>query len=478
MNRLRNNWRLALTLTSAGAAIGALAICGGPARVAGVPVHFASHQLCSATFVAGLDPDEFYNEAIKPKLGPIGPLLRYEVDRQQREVRTSFAGLVRSRAVHDGPFGCRVLHPGREARFSESEASDREPLAVQPSAIAGWGPVAPVNDKLSAALDHAFAESESGPPRFTKAVVVLHRGHVVGERYVPGVTPGTPLIGWSMTKSVTNALLGILVRNGKLDMKEPAPIAEWSAELRDPRRPITADQLLRMVSGIGCGQSLKTGFTTLFDADTQMEYDMADQSAFAANASLRANPGREWRYTNCNFILLSRMIRDAAGGDAKSSRKFIERELFAPLGFEHAVLEYDSAGVPLGTIHLWASARDWARFGLLYLHDGVAERGQRILPEGWVDYSARLTPQSADEYGYGAGFWTQRGNSAAARARIAAGFPADSFMALGSQGQYTIIIPSEDLVIVKIGWAYTPHDDHVAVERLVRETIAALHSEE
>ncbi|MGC2834200.1 MAG: serine hydrolase [Methylocella sp.] len=467
-----------MTLTSAGAAIGALAICGGPARVAGVPVHFASHQLCSATFVAGLDPDEFYNEAIKPKLGPIGALLRYEVDRQQREVRTSLAGLVHSRAVHDGPFGCRVLHPGREARFFQGEAGDREPLVVSPSSIAGFGTVTPVNDKLSQALDHAFAESESGPRRFTKAVVVLHRGRVVGERYAPGVTPATPLIGWSMTKSVTNALLGILVRNGKLDMQEPAPIAEWSAKPGDPRRSITPDQLLRMVSGLGCGQSLKTGFTTIFDADTQMEYDMADQSAFAANASLRANPGSEWRYTNCNFILLSRIIRDAVGGDAKSSRKFIERELFAPLGFEQATLEYDSAGVPLGTIHLWASARDWARFGLLYLRDGVAERGQRILPEGWVDYSARLTPQSANEYGYGAGFWTQRGNSAAARVRIAAGFPDDSFMAKGSQGQYAIVVPSHDLVIVKLGWAYTPHDDHVAVERLVRETMAALQSEE
>jgi CubicO group peptidase (beta-lactamase class C family) len=279
-----------------------------------------------------------------------------------------------------------------------------------------------------------------------------------------------------MTKSVTNALLGILVRNGKLDMHKPAPIAEWSAP-GDPRQSITGDQLLRMVSGIGCGQSLQTGFTSLFDADTQMEFDMADQSAFAAHASLRAKPGTEWRYTNCNFVLLSRMIRDAVGGDANSLRRFIERGLFAPLGIEHATLEYDSAGVPLGTIHLWASARDWARFGALYLRDGVTESGQRILPAGWVDYSTRATPQSADEYGYGAGFWTQRGNSAAARERIAAGMPADSFMAVGSQGQYTIIIPSHDLVIVKLGWAYTPHDDHVAVERLVRETITALQVE-
>jgi CubicO group peptidase (beta-lactamase class C family) len=476
---LRKNWKLASTLAWLGSAAAALVGREALARVAGVPVHFASHQLCSATFVGGLEPTQFYDEAVKPKLGPAGHLLRYEIDRQRQEVRTSLAGLVQSRAIHDGPFGCRVVHQGREVRFFQGESDDDKPSAAPLSPLAGPGVVAPVNAKLSEAFDHAFAEDASGPRRFTKAIVVLHYGLIVGERYADGVTPATPLIGWSMTKSVTNALLAILVRNGKLDMYEPAPIAEWSTP-GDPRRSITPDQLLRMVSGIGCGQSLHTaGFKTLFDADTHMEYDMADQSAFAANASQRANPGSEWRYTNCNFALLSRIIRNLAGGDANATRQFISHELFEPLGFEHATLEYDSAGVPLGTIHLWASARDWARFGLLYLRDGVTEGGRRILPEGWVDYSAKLTPQSVGEHDfeYGAGFWTVRGNSAAARERIAAGMPADSFMANGAQGQYAIVIPSKDLVIVRIGWAYTPDDDRVAVERLIRETILALQSE-
>jgi CubicO group peptidase (beta-lactamase class C family) len=476
MVRLRRNRKFASILAYPGSASAAPVGRNALARVAGVPVHFASHQLCSATFVAGLDSKQFYNEAIKPKLGPIGSLLRYDIDRRRKEVRTSLAGLVHSRAVYDGPFGCRVLHPGREVRFFQHGAEDHQPPVSPPPPLAGPGIVPPANAELSETLDHAFAEAASGPRRFTKAVVVLHRGRVVAERYAPGVTPATPLIGWSMTKSVTNALLGILVGNGKLDMYEPAPIDEWSTP-GDPRRAITSDQLLRMVSGIGCGQSLHTaGFKTLFDADTHMEYDMADQSAFAANASLRAKPGVEWRYTNCNFVLLSRIIRNLAGGDAIATQKFIARELFEPLGFEHATFEYDSAGVPLGTIHLWASGRDWARFGLLYLRDGVTESGRRILPEGWVDYSAKLTPQSAGEhhFEYGAGFWTLRGNSAATRARIAAGMPPDGFMAQGAQGQYTIVIPSQDLVIVKIGWAYTPDDDRVAVERLVKETIVAL----
>ena len=478
MISLRKNWKLASTLTCLGSTAAALVGRDALARVAGVPVHFASHQLCSARFVAGLDATQFYQEAIKPKLGPAAALLHYEIDQERQEVRTSLAGLVQSRAIYDGPFGCRVAHAGRKARFSRGEADDREPEVSSPP-LTGPEVVGPVNAKLSEALDHAFAESKSGPRRFTKAIVVLHRGLVVGERYAAGVTPATPLIGWSMTKSVTNALLGILVRQGRLDMTKPARVAEWSTP-GDPRQAITPDQLLRMVSGIGCGQSLHTeGFKTIFDADTHMEYDMPDQSGFAANAGLRAKPGSEWRYTNCNFVLLSRIIRDLAGGDANATRKFIARELFEPLGFKHATLEYDSAGVPLGTIHLWASARDWARFGLLYLRDGVTENGRRILPEGWVDYSAKLTPQSTDQHDfeYGAGFWTLRGASAATRERIAAGMPADCFMAQGAQGQYTIVVPSEDLVIVRIGWAYTPNDDRVAVERLVRETIAALRSE-
>jgi CubicO group peptidase (beta-lactamase class C family) len=386
--------------------------------------------------------------------------------------------MVHSRAVYDGRFGCRVLHPGREALFSVNEGEVLSPpiSPASPNTDSDSGPIDAQSPGLVVALDHAFAESASQPRRFTKAVVVLHEGRIVAERYAPGVTSKTPLLGWSMSKSVTNALLGVLVNKGALDMKKPAPIFEWSAS-GDLRRSITPDHLLRMVSGLECGDSLHTsGLKTIFDADTQMEYDMADQSSFAASADLHAEPGAAWQYTNCNFILLSRMIRDAAGGDAKAARRFVERELFAPLGLAHATLEYDSAGVPLGTIHLWASARDWARFGLLYLRDGVAENGQRILPEGWVDYSARLTPQSADELGYGAGFWTQRGDSSAARTRIAAGMPADSFMAVGSQGQYTIVIPSKALVIVKLGWAYTPDDDRLAVERLVGETISALKS--
>jgi hypothetical protein len=443
-------------------------------RAALVPVHFTSHQLCSAVFVARLDPTEFYREAIAPKIRPVNGLMKYEIDWERRQVRVSLAGLLHSRAVYEAPYGCRVIHSDDTAPHVGTGGARYSAAAWPPSASPDV--IVPRNAALASALDRAFAEPESGPHRWTKAVAIFHRGRIVGERYAPGITPATPLIGWSMTKSFTNTLLGILVRESKLDMNAPAPIADWSGA-GDPRHHITSDKLLRMLSGLNGGESLHSGWKTMFDADTQMEFDMADQAACAARAGLRAQPGSEWRYTNYNFILLSRIIRDAAGGDRTSTRHFLERQLFEPLGINDTTLEYDSAGTPLGTIHLWASARDWGRLGLLYLRDGLSPTGQRILPEGWVEYSVRLTPQS-DVYGYGAGFWTQRGNSSGGNKRIAAGMPPDSFMAFGSPGgQYTIIIPSEDLVIVKIGWSYTPSDDFAAVSLLVKETIAALRAD-
>jgi hypothetical protein len=421
-----------------------------------------------------LNPTDYYREAVAPKLGAVANFVRYTVDRERRSVRASLAGAGHSRAAYQDGFGCRVIHPGVGAAFGrESDTL----FPAESLEIAGRDAVNPTNAAIAEATDHAFFEPASGPHRYTKAIVILQHGRVVGERYAPGITPATPLQGWSMTKSVTNALIGILVREGELNVAEPAPIEEWSSP-SDARHAITTDQLLRMVSGVRCGQSLEeAGFWTIFDSDTQMLYDAPDQAAFAANAALRAAPGNEWQYTNCNFALLSRIIRNAAGGNGDAARGFVERELFAPLGMRDSTLEFDSAGTPLGTVQLWASARDWARFGLLYLRDGVTPSGQRILPPGWVDYSARLTPQS-DSYGYGAGFWTQRGNSAGGRERIASGMPPDSFMAFGSQGQFTIIVPSADLVIVRLGWSYTPDNDIGPAARLTREVVAALRTEQ
>jgi CubicO group peptidase (beta-lactamase class C family) len=329
--------------------------------------------------------------------------------------------------------------------------------------------VEPADPRLRAALDRAFEESPSGPRRNTHAVVVMQRERIVAERYADGIGIDTPLAGWSATKSATNALLGILVRQGRLDMHAPAPIAAW-ADTADPRHAITPDQLLRMNSGLDAGQSLHD--VSAFDPAARMLFVEPDMAAFAASRPLAHAPGAHWNYTDPNTLLLSRIVRDLAGGSPESTRAFIQRELFDKLGMQHATLEFDASGTPIGSSHLWASARDWARLGLLYLNDGIVG-GERLLPEGWVAYSAAQTP-GAEYVGYGAGFWTNRGSGYGASYRTAAGMPADAFMARGSYGQYVVIVPSHQLVIVRLGPAWTARDDMDTVARLTREAIAAL----
>jgi len=436
-----------------------------PSRAAHVATGYISHQLCSAVFVAGQDPARAYREAIEPLAGPLAFLVKHQVDRERAEVRATIAGVAESLAVHRPPYGCvnatgglPVQQPAKAAGKLMVATEESPPAVVEPS-----------DPRLRAALDRAFEEAPNGPRRNTHAVVILQRERIVAERYAQGIGVDTPLAGWSATKSATNALLGILVRQGRLEMHAPAPIAAW-ADPADPRHAITPDQLLRMTSGLDAGQSLHD--VSAFDPSARMLFVESDMAAFAAGRPLAHAPGTHFNYTDPNTLLLSRIVRDLAGGSAESTRLFIKRELFDKLGMRHATMEFDASGTPIGASHLWASARDWARLGLLYLNDGVID-GERVLPPGWVAYSAAQTP-GAEYIGYGAGFWTNRGSGLGASYRIAAGLPADAFMARGSYGQYVVIVPSHGLVVVRLGPAWTARDDMDAVARLTREAIEAL----
>ncbi|TWB69288.1 hypothetical protein FBZ87_109128 [Nitrospirillum amazonense] len=448
----------------------ALTACDGARRAVSVPAHFTSHQICSAVFVGGLDAATFFAQGVAPQMRPGGALTRYQVDYDTGTVTVRFAGLVKSKAVYEGPAGCRVLTAEDPPPGPRIALPPPTPALLPP--IAGPDVVAPADPTLTAALDRAFAEPDKAPHRWTKAVVILHDGKVVAERYAPGVGVDTPLIGWSMTKSVTNALIGILVRQGKLTVDQRLDVPAWD---HDARRDITVDGLLRMTSGLDFGQSLTADWTSMADPTTQMVYARADMAAMVEAAPAKAPPGQVWTYSNGNTLLLSRLIKQRTGGSGSEVLAFAHRELFDPLGMEHATLELDATGTPIGSSHMWATARDWARFGQLFLDDGVVG-GRRVLPEGWVDYSARLTPGSED-FGYGAGFWTNRAgpanNGGAAARRVRAGMPADSFMARGNQGQSIVIIPSARLVIVRLGMSYQPEGDILALERLVADTVAA-----
>ena len=451
-------------------ALSALAL--GVARAHDLPkvaTGFVANVVCSETFVSGQDPDKIFADttAAMPGARLITWAMDSRVDRDARDVTVTLFGLGKSHAVYREGLGCRLDHGDLTTDVTfPAEAKPQPPLLPE---IAGPAVVQPVMPQLAQALERAFAEPAAPPFRHTRAIVVVKDGRVIAERYADGYGVDTPLLGFSATKSVTSALIGILVRQGKLAVDKPAPVAAWQGP-DDSRHAITVDQLLRHTAGLALGSSLEASLGAALEPVNRMKYMERDMAAFAESTPLATTPGTAWNYSDGNSIILSHLIRNATGGHPADVMRFARSELFEPLGMHSVTLEFDGAGTPEGSSQMLASARDWARFGLLYLNDGVVG-GKRILPEGWVNYSASPTPSGW--VGIGAGFWTNRGDSFGANYRAERGMPRDAFFAKGTIGQYVIIIPSERLVIVRLGRSPNWPPEADGVFQLVCDVIAA-----
>jgi CubicO group peptidase (beta-lactamase class C family) len=440
----------------------ALGITFRPDRAIRVATGFVAHNICSKTFVSGLDPETVFAESLDRRgIRRLHWALRYHLDRGRNIVDASLAGLFGSRAAFHEGFGCVVLHGPTQPYILKSDvAALKNPKdPPQLADIADAAVVEPSDAGLKAALDHAFEEPASPPFRRTRAVVVVQDGKVIAERYADGIGVDTPLRGFSMTKSVVNALIGILTQQGLVTPSFPAPIAEWRG---DQRREIEIEHLMRMTTGLALDET-----NSGFDPSSQMVYLHGDMAGFAVQAPLIAPPGTVWAYSGPSTQILARIIRDAAGGP-EQSLKLAWRELFNPLGMRSVTLEFDATGTLQGSSSMLASARDWARFGLLYLQDGVVG-GRRLLHEDWVDLSAAATLDTD----YGAGFWTNRSEHERAKGRIAMGIPRDAFFASGDMGQRIVILQSQRMVIVRLGDSADPTGDISGLGRLVREVIEA-----
>jgi len=435
-----------------------------PDRAIRVATGYVAHNVCSKTFVSGLDPQINFSEAIdRQGIRSLRWLLHYHLDRDAKTVDASTLGLFASHAVFRDGFGCVLVHGKDPPYLLKSDlvalkAAKTPPLLPE---IAGPAVVEPSDPGLKAALDHAFEEPAGPPFRRTKAVVVVRDDRVIAERYASGVGVDTPLPGFSMTKSVVSALIGIMTQQGLTSPSLPAPIPQWHAPT-DPRREIEVGHLLRMTSGLALDET-----NSGFDPSSRMVFLMDDMAGFAIQAPLIAPPGTRWHYSSASTEILAKIIRDAVGGP-EQTLAFAWRELFNPLGMRDVTLEFDAAGTLQGTAYMLASGRDWARFGLLYLHDGEVG-GKHILHEDWVDYSAAATLDTD----YGAGFWTNRSDHANARGRVRLGIPRDAFFASGDLGQRIAIIPSQHMVVVRLGDATHPSGDIRGFARLVKEAIAA-----
>jgi len=444
----------------AAAAAGA-AIAFSPQTAAEVAAGLDAHSVCSAVFVQGLDGPATHREMVRMLTGPVGALLRHKVDRSGRGVDAAFAGLVHARADFTPGYGCRL----RNAANIPLPALPPAP-ATAPDGFAPLHEVATRDPALAAAIDRVFAERPGARLKQVKAVVVVKDGHVVAERYAPGFGVETPLISYSVAKSFTNALLAVLVRQGRLSVTQPVGAPEWAAT-GDPRAKLTVEDLLRMQSGLDARED-----DSATSPVAQMEFvagAAADMAAFAARHPAKEPPGQRFEYTSANTIILDRLLGQTIGGGPAGFRGFAEREVFAPLHMSNVTLEFDGAGTFVGSTWVYAPARDFARFGQLFLNDGIAPDGRRVLPQGWVAWSRRSTLGAP----YGAGFWTNDGPDPLAAQRVAAGFPKDGFYASGNLGQRIYIVPSQRLVVVRFGYSAPPSFGIADDIALIKAAVAA-----
>ncbi len=457
------------------------AICGcsswRPDRAAQTATGFASHVICDEVFITGTSAQRAFDERIRPLpgQGAVVWALRHRVDVDRQEVSVTLAGGFESRARFSQATGCQVLaerpaDPGAAAAVT-AIAGLPHGAALSPSrdAPAGIDPAGPVPVVATSPLLRAVLERAVPVPQDrhrTRAIVVMQDGQIVGERYGDGFGVDTTMLGFSVSKALINALVGILVRQGRLQLDQPAAIGAWH-DPADPRHAITVEHLLRQTSGLDLPQD-----NSGFDASSQIMYTEPDKAGKAAAARLAATPGTRWAYSDTNYLLLSRLVRDAAGGSAADVTRLMATELAAPLGLRHLRIDSDATGTGVGAAHVLASARDFARIGQLYLDDGVAN-GRRLLPAGWVQWSRSRTLDT----GYGAGWWTNLADGNVPQWGAPWGMPAaprDMFYARGYMGQFIVVVPSRRLVIVRMSSAPEQGDDIVETNRVVGDILAAL----
>lgn len=311
----------------------------------------------------------------------------------------------------------------------------------------------PLPERAAAAVERLLDDAFGGDPALdiTLAAVVVHRGRVVAERYAANadVTRDTPLISWSMAKSIVHAAVGILVRDGRLDIDAPAPVVAWQSP-GDPRSRITLEHLLTMRDGLRfvedyVDEQVSDVIEMLFGSGQK------DVAAFAIDRELAHEPGAQFNYSSGTSNIIARIVGDvvAPDGDAAAYEAFLRAELFDPIGMRSAEPRFDDAGTFIASSFVYATARDFARFGYLYLRDGVWD-GRRLLPEGWVEHASRLRSQD-EETGncYGAQWWV-------------VGDDVGGFWANGYEGQSILVVPGLDLVVVRLG--KTPSDRYPALK--------------
>jgi CubicO group peptidase (beta-lactamase class C family) len=419
-----------------------------PPELLRVGANYSAKIVCSNVFIAHRDAGAVLEDDVQAPGNPLLKLINIDVDQEHALVQANLLGFIgNGLAVYRPGTGCAVV-PDADVAAAEKPQFNATPIPA-PAAHLPWpqGSGAEANAAVQAALGQDALAGKG-----MRAMIVIHKGHLVGQRYGRTFNESTPLLGWSMTKSVNAALVGMQIAEGKLRLDQDGfwPITNPP----DGREKIKLADLLAMSSGLRFNE----GYGDVSDV-TRMLYLEPDMAAYVHAQPLEHPVGTAWNYSSGTAVQLSRIWQQAAGADALS---FPQQHLFAPLGMSSAIIEADARGNLVGSSYMYATAQDWARFGQFLLQDGVWN-GQRLLPEGYVAMMHTPAPASKGQYCQGQ-LWcwgpdskTPDGNNPDAAFKL----PGDTYWMLGHDGQSVAIVPSKDLVFVRLGltpddWFYQP----------------------
>ena len=427
-----------MLLTAGAVAAAAIAFYGVKAdRLARIGAGYKAKIACSEIFLARRDSET----VLRTEFAGIDPMMDeidVHIDADQKTARASGPiGFGRAQAIYRNGYGCTLANAGRILAL---------PAPAPHDANSPWPEAPPVSGAALAhvdygALDFALTNAFENNGANNRAVVVITDGKIIDERYANGFSRDTPFLSWSAAKSVTATLVGAAALRGYLDISDPAPVPEWQGDANRTR--ITWNDLLQMQSGL----AFEEEYAKLRSDVNRMLFESPDAGAIAAKKNADHGPGEYWYYSSGTTNLISRTLRQVLSDAGVDYHQFAWDAVFGPIGATSFVMETDATGTFIGSSFVYATARDWARLGQLYLQDGLWDGGQ-LLPQGWAEYVA--APATASDNQYGAHFWLNH-DGANGRTRFIPGAPEEIYFMAGHEGQYVFIIPSKRLVIVRTG---------------------------
>ncbi len=414
---------------------------------------YAAKNLCSCVFVAAIPEDI----AKKVDLGfSFVGMTNKEVNLQGQYATANLYGLAGRKAIYRGDLGCVLVNELDETTLRNHPYRNTSEYDV---ALQNWfelmDTVQVINTDQSAqiqeSVDKFFAETDPEKPKNTRAIVVLYKGQVIGEKYANAFNKHKRLLGWSMTKSITSTMAGLMIRDGYFQLDEPAPVPEWKGTSKEK---ITYKNLLQMSSGLEFGENY-SGYS---DANRMLW--LSDSSGIVTIPQpLISEPGEFWYYSSGTTNLLMQLMRGYFDND-QDYMNYLNKQLFEKIGASSFLIEPDGSGTMVGSSFGWASARDWARVGQLYLNKGYWN-GESVVPESWVNFVKQDAKDAKDVYG--GQFWLNNPHP---------DLPEDTYYMGGFHGQRVIIIPSEELVVTRLG---TTYDTSVLdFDGFINEVIATL----